>query len=143
MFTSFRSLYAHFSYHVITVLDDFRFYQIHMKFALSENLWFPRTKYTVDAVATVAQIGIFLSQRRSSPLSLPSVLSLTSVFPYLAARELKQPRRRRPQKPHKFAYLTMKNTILHALHVHISSFDILKTFSFFLRRDCSAIVWTT
>ena len=26
-------------------------------------------------------------------------------------RELKQPRRRRQQKPHKFAYLTMKNRI--------------------------------
>ena len=26
-------------------------------------------------------------------------------------RELKQPRRRRQQKPHKFAYLTMKNSI--------------------------------
>ena len=31
------------------------------------------------------------------------------------------------------------------LHVHASSFDILKTFSFFLRREmtCSAVVWTT
>ena len=28
-----------------------------------------------------------------------------------ATRELKQPRRRRQQKPHKFAYLTMKNSI--------------------------------
>ena len=27
------------------------------------------------------------------------------------SRELKQPRRRRQQKPHKFAYLTMKNSI--------------------------------
>ena len=26
-------------------------------------------------------------------------------------RELKQPRRRRQQKPHKFAYLTMKNSV--------------------------------
>ena len=37
----------------------------------------------------------------------------------------KQPRRRRQQKPHKFVYLTMKNSILHALHVQFSSFDIL------------------
>ena len=29
----------------------------------------------------------------------------------LIKRELKQPRRRRQQKPHKFAYLTMKNSI--------------------------------
>ena len=58
---------------------------------------------------------------------------------------LKQPRRGRQQKPHKFAYLTIKNSILHALHVHFSSFDILKTFSFFLRREmtCFAVVWTT
>ena len=34
--------------------------------------------------------------------------------------------------PHKFAYLTMKNSILHALHVRFSFLDILKTFSFFL-----------
>ena len=39
----------------------------------------------------------------------------------------------------------MENSILHALHVHISSIDILKTFSFFLRREmtCFVVVWTT
>ena len=60
-------------------------------------------------------------------------------------RELKQPRRRRLQNPHKFAYLTIKTVFLHALHVHFSFFDILKTFSFFLRREltCFAVVWTT
>ena len=38
-----------------------------------------------------------------------------------------------------------KTVFLHASHVHISSFDILKTFSFFLRREmtCFADVWTT
>ena len=38
-----------------------------------------------------------------------------------------------------------KPEFLHALHVHFSSFDILKTFSFFLRREmtCFAVVWTT
>ena len=30
---------------------------------------------------------------------------------FCCIRELKQPRRRRQQKPHKFAYLTMKNSI--------------------------------
>ena len=56
----------------------------------------------------------------------------------LPIRELKQPRRRQQQKSHIFAYFTR-------LHVHFSSFDILKTFSFFLRREmtCSAVVWTT
>ena len=38
-----------------------------------------------------------------------------------------------------------KTVFLHALHVHFSSFDILKTFSFFLQREmtCFAVVWTT
>ena len=38
-----------------------------------------------------------------------------------------------------------KTVFLHALRVHFSSFDILKTFSFFLRREmtCFAVVWTT
>ena len=38
-----------------------------------------------------------------------------------------------------------KTGFLHALHVHFSSFDILKTFSFFLPREmtCFAVVWTT
>ena len=38
-------------------------------------------------------------------------LSSTSSLLKLPIRELKQPRRRRQQKPHKFAYLTMKNSI--------------------------------
>ena len=38
-----------------------------------------------------------------------------------------------------------KTVFLHALHVHFSSFDILKTLSFFLWREmtCFAVVWTT
>ena len=38
-----------------------------------------------------------------------------------------------------------KTVFLHALHVHFSSFDLLRTFSFFLRREmtCFAVVWTT
>ena len=38
-----------------------------------------------------------------------------------------------------------KTVFLHALHVHFSSFDILKTFSFFLWREMTffAVVWTT
>ena len=56
--------------------------------------------------------------------------------------ELEQPRQRRQPKPHKFAYWQWKTVSLHALHVHFSSFDILKTFSFFLRREmtCFAVV---
>ena len=38
-----------------------------------------------------------------------------------------------------------QKVFLHALHVHFSSFDILKMFSFFLRSEmtCFAVVWTT
>ena len=38
-----------------------------------------------------------------------------------------------------------KTVFLHALHVHLSSFDILKTFSLFVQREmtCFAVVWTT
>ena len=38
-----------------------------------------------------------------------------------------------------------KTEFLHALHVRFSSLDILKTFSFFLRREMIgfAVVWTT
>ena len=38
-----------------------------------------------------------------------------------------------------------KTVFLHALHVHFLSFDILKTLSFFLRREmtCFAVVWAT
>ena len=46
-------------------------------------MWFPLKKYTV---ATIAEIEIFLSQRCLSLLSLPSLLSLNSVFPYIAKR---------------------------------------------------------
>ena len=48
---------------------------------------------------------------------LPFVCSFNQIPPCLFwswkddNRELKQPRRRRQQKPHKFAYLTMKNSI--------------------------------
>ena len=60
-------------------------------------------------------------------------------------RELKQPRRRRQQKPHKFAYLTMKNSIFACFARAFLIFDILKTFLFFLRREmtCFSVVWTT
>ena len=49
------------------------------------------------------------------------------------------------KNPTNFPYLIGKTVFLHALHVHFSSFDILKTFSFFLPREitCFAIVWTT
>ena len=66
-----------------------------------------------------------------------------------ALRELTQPRRRRrrrrQQKPHKFAYLTVKNSIFARFARAFFIFDISLTFSFFLRREmtCFAVVWTT
>ena len=69
------------------------------------------------------------------------------IFQENEIRELKQRRRRRQQKPHKFAYLTMKNSIFarFARAFFIFSHLQLKTFSFFLRREmtCFAVVWTT
>ena len=47
-------------------------------------MWFPLKKYNVAPVATIAEIENFLSQRCSSLLSLPSLLPLNSVFPYIA-----------------------------------------------------------
>ena len=43
-------------------------------------------------------------------------------------RELKQPRLRRQQKPHKFAYLTMKNSIFARFAL---AFFILRSRSFY------------
>ena len=57
------------------------------------------------------------------------------------ARELKQPRRRRQQERHKFAYLTMKNgssaRYSHAFFIfgHFKHVLVLST--------CFAVVWTT
>ena len=66
---------------------------------------------------------------------------LQSIF-----RELKQPRRRRQQKPHKFAYLTMENSIFARFARAYFIFWHLKlTFSFFLRREITSftVEWTT
>ena len=58
---------------------------------------------------------------------------------------IKQPRRRRQQERHKFAYLTMKNNSFARFARAVFIFDISQTFSFFLRREmtCFAVVWTT
>ena len=65
---------------------------------------------------------------------------------YLGVRELKQTTTTTATKPPtNFHIWPWKTEFLHALHVHFSSFDILKTFSFFLWREmtCFAVVWTT
>ena len=63
----------------------------------------------------------------------------------LENREPKQPRRRRQQKPHKFAYLTMENSIFARFARAFFIFWQLKTCSFFLGDEmtCFAFVWTT
>ena len=60
-------------------------------------------------------------------------------------RELKKPRRRRRQKCYKFAYLTMKTIVLHALHVKFLFSLISLQFSFFPRREmtCFAVMSMT
>ena len=64
-----------------------------------------------NPIAQRAGFGMIRSRSTSSPFELNN-------------RGLKQPRRRRQQKPHKFAHLTIKTVFLHALHVHFSFFDI-------------------
>ena len=73
--------------------------------------------------------------------AMPFVYTFCSIF---SIRELKQARRRRQQECHKFAYLTEKTIVLHALHVYFSFLYILPTFSFFLRREmtCFTVRWT-
>ena len=60
-------------------------------------------------------------------------------------RELKKPWRWRQQKPHKFAYLTMKNSILAYIARAFLIFWHFEDVSFFLQCEmtCFAVVWTT
>ena len=67
--------------------------------------------------------------------------------PHWIVRELKQPRRRRQQKPHKFAYLTMENSIFACfarvffIFWHFEGVLVLSmTWNDLF---CSAVVWTT
>ena len=71
-------------------------------------------------------------------------LSFTFSF-NLNIRELKQLLRRRQQNPTNLHVWQWKTVFLHTLHVHFSSFDILKTFLLFPRREitCFTVVWTT
>ena len=75
---------------------------------------------------------------------IKSLICAVDVAVVKSLRKLKQPRRRRQQKPHKFAYLTMKNGIF-ARFARAFFFYILTTFSLFLRREMTffAVVWTT
>ena len=56
--------------------------------------------------------GTFVSPRGHA---MPFIYTFRSIF---SIRELKQARRRRQQECHKFAYLTEKTIVLHALPVH-------------------------
>ena len=63
----------------------------------------------------------------------------------LDIRELKQPRRRQQEKPHKFAYLTMKNSIFarfaRAFFIFWHFVDVLVLSTTW--NDLFAVVWTT
>ena len=79
--------------HVIT-------FDSHLKTAL-------RSSYHCEANVS----SVIPSKERRPCEASPCRDIIADVF-YTGIRELKQPRRRRQQKPHKFAYLTMKNSIL-------------------------------
>ena len=100
-----------------------------------------KCSHTVRSMVTLRS-GLFFLDMSHTGWKRRTLLDDTSQS---SIRELKQPRRRRQQKPHKCAYLIMKNRIFASFARHFSAFDILKTFSFFLRRQitCFAVVWTT
>ena len=63
-------------------------------------------------------------------------------------RNLKQQLRRQQQRrPSQICIFDNEKHVLHALYAHFSFLNILKMFSFFLRREMtclsSAVVWTT
>ena len=64
---------------------------------LVKNSWLLRVKILVKIIAIIFIYLLYFITTR--------------VHYYLITRELKQSRRRRQQKPHKFAYLTIKNSI--------------------------------
>jgi len=87
---------------------------------LSARVWFQADAHGREQWVYNEKFNSWLSsgpQKRASPeLILLAVFIAFSVLPYVygsslqCIRELKQPRRRQQQKPHKFAYLTMKNS---------------------------------
>ena len=83
---------------------------------------------------------------RGIPLHVVLLFSvLERAFAIWEIRELKQPRKRQQKNLTNLHIRQSKTVFLHALHMHFPSCDILKTFSFFLRREmtCFAVVWTT
>ena len=72
-------------------------------------------------------------------------LSSTRVVTAWLIRELTQPRRRRQQELHKFAYLIMNNNRFARFARAFFIFDISQTFSFFLwlEMTCFAVLRTT
>ena len=72
--------------------------------------------FAINMACSVCQLLLF-------SIKLLPVLLLTKPCTKMKIRELKQPRRRRQQKPHKFAYLTIKNSIFaRFVCVHFSFF---------------------
>ena len=70
---------------------------------------------------------------------------VASKWRFMDSMELKQPRRRRQQERHKFAYLIVKNNSFARFARAVFIFDISQTFSFFPRREMTsfAVVRTT
>ena len=113
----------------------------HQLLSLSCHLCIFLTGLDIYKLLTRLILKLLVNTSRSSHLLITLIIldSASSI------RELKQPRRRRQQKLTNLHIWQWKTVFLHALHVHFSSFDILKTFSSFLRREmtCFAVAWTT
>ena len=102
---------------------------------------FPQFFLICFCLILMRQFTTFVHHRHEH-LDVPSFpqTASCSLSPY-DIRELKQTRRRQKREPHKFAYLTMENSIFARFARAYFIFWHLKlTFSFFLRREMTSFV---
>ena len=101
---------------VILIVIEFMFVCINIFWALLRAYFNPRLAAQAKMCLSRAQNIFMLANINSiviltlGPVSQPFIV-VQRVGHYGAYRDLKQPRRRRQQKPDKFAYLTIKNSI--------------------------------
>ena len=80
--------------------------------SLTRRVFFTWTTKILKLLQTSSSENNLTLYPQRGPMATARWLRLTRLNQhYLGNRELKQPRRRRQQKPHKFAYLTMENSI--------------------------------
>ena len=109
------------------------------------NHWTTMTLHMVNEMTSIQYTELRqIHQNHNDWLAyFASVRKFDDAPPALVSRELKQLRRQRQQKPHKFAYLTMKNIIFARFaRAFFIFWHFALTFSFFLRREmtCFAVV---